>query len=694
LSSPVVLAASSADTTFHLLVGVAVIVIVARVVGAGFRRIRQPAVVGEIIAGLLLGPSFLGLFPGELTEHLFPADVRPFLKEVANLGLALFMFMVGLELDLALLRGKQKLAATVSLSSIALPFALGVPLAFALHGRHDQVAGEKVDLLPFALFIGASMSITAFPVLARILSERGMDRIPLGALALACAAVDDVVAWSLLAVVVAVVDSAGLGDLPRILGLSLVYMAVMVFAVRPLLVRLAAWQRSRGGGLRPDVLAILLVGVLLSSAATEEIGIHFIFGAFVFGAMVPKADGGVLVHGVLERVESLTVVLLLPVFFIATGLNVNLSELGARGLGELVLILLVAIGGKLIGATAAARVQGLSTRRSTALGLLMNTRGLTELVILNIGREKGVLDEELFGLLVVMAIVTTVMTDPLLRLVYPDRLLLADLADAEAGEGGAFTVVAWVDDPAGAHAVVDVATGLAASAPVNHLLVSRFLPQPADRGRGAGSTADLAQVAVALDEVGRLSRVPADPRVAPRPGALFSADPPADAIAQATRVGADLLVTGQGSDVQAVEGAPCDAVRVQPGTARGADVVLAGADPAAVEIAGRLARAWSVPLVLARPNRRVGDRLGRTGLAVVTDEAGASGRARVVVAGVDDVGAAVLAAPGVPLVAVRSGEDADRIGLDERVDRLVLRAAPPAPRDPSGPADASSAGAH
>ncbi|HVL04143.1 MAG TPA: cation:proton antiporter, partial [Acidimicrobiales bacterium] len=201
LNAAGVLAATSADTTFHLLTGVAVIVVVARLVGAGFRRIRQPAVVGEIIAGIMLGPSLLGLLPGDLPDQLFPPDVRPFLREVANLGLVLFMFMVGLELDLALLRGKQKLAATVSLSSIALPFALGVPLAFALHGRHDQVGGETVDLLPFALFIGASMSITAFPVLARILAERGMDRIPLGALALACAAVDDVVAWSLLAVV-------------------------------------------------------------------------------------------------------------------------------------------------------------------------------------------------------------------------------------------------------------------------------------------------------------------------------------------------------------------------------------------------------------------------------------------------------------------------------------------------------------
>ena len=451
-------------------------------------------------------------------------------------------------------------------------------------------------------------------------------------------------------------------------------MAVMVLAVRPLLARLAGWQRRAGGGLRPDVLAVLLVGVLLSSAATEEIGIHFIFGAFVFGAMVPKGDGGVLVHGVLERIESLTVVLLLPVFFIATGLNVNLSDIDVRGIGELLLILLVAIGGKLMGAMAAARIQGLSTRRSGALGLLMNTRGLTELVILNIGREKGVLDDDLFGLLVVMAIVTTVMTDPLLRLVYPDRLLHADLADAEAGADDAFTVVAWVDDPAGATPVVEVATGLAASAAANHLLVSRFLPQPADRGIGAGVAADLAQVAVALDEVTQLSRVPGDPRVAPRPGALFSADPAADATAQAARVGADVLVVAHGSDGRVVDEAPCDTVRVQPGTARGADVVLAGADPAAVEMAGRLARAWSVPLVLPRSNRRVVDRLGRTGLEVVTDESGAGARARVVVAGVDDVGAAVLAAPGVPLVAVRSGEDVDRVGLDERVDRLIPRA--------------------
>ena len=268
---------------------IAIVVVAARLMGRLFRRLRQPAVVGEIVAGIVLGPSLLGLLPGDLPALLFPPDVRPYLNVIAQLGLVLFMFVVGLEADMALIRRHRQTATTVSLASIVLPFGLGLLLATRLYDDHAVVRGQTVPPLAFGLFLGVAMSITAFPVLARILTERGMHRVPIGVLALACAAIDDVVAWSLLALVSAVAVGGTLGGVSTIVGLTVVYAAVMLLLVRPLLRRLLVSFRAHGR-LTPDALALVLVGVLVSAFATEEIGVHAIFGAFVFGVVVPRDE--------------------------------------------------------------------------------------------------------------------------------------------------------------------------------------------------------------------------------------------------------------------------------------------------------------------------------------------------------------------------------------------------------------------
>jgi Kef-type K+ transport system membrane component KefB len=387
------------------LAGVAVVIVVARIAGALFRRIGQPPVIGEVIAGIALGPSLLGGW----STSLFPLETRPLLKILAGLGLAVFMFLVGLEMDLTLFHGRrQRISSGVAVAGTAVPFGLGVLLAMALHPSH-----HVGDFVPFALFIGAAMSTTAFPVLARILQERGLYDTPLGVLAMASAAGDDVLTWATLAVVVAIVASAGAWTLPYILVLSVAFGLFMILVVRPFLTRYG--DRPLGS----SELTLVVAGLLACAFATSAIGIHEIFGAFLLGAVFPR---GPLAEEVRTRLESVAAILL-PVFFVTTGLNVDIGGIRLEGLWQLGLILVVACVGKFVGAGLGARSQGLARRESLALGVLMNTRGLTELVVLNIGRDLGVLDDRLFTLLVVMAVVTTVATSPLLDVVKPDPWL-------------------------------------------------------------------------------------------------------------------------------------------------------------------------------------------------------------------------------------------------------------------------------
>lgn len=396
-------------------VGLAVCLGFARLCGLAARRLGQPAVIGEIVAGILLGPS---LFHGALTRLLFPSGELPFFNALANVGVAVFMFGVGLEFDRDLLKGRGRAAGGVALGSMLLPMLLGGALALVLVRNHPTH-----DLTGFVLFMAAAMSVTAFPVLARILTDLRMQRTPLGGLALTCAAVSDVLAWSVLAVVVAVAGSGG-SDQWRLLLFPL-YVLAMFTLVNPLLRRLSP-GRGPGG---TAGLTTILAGLLISGALTEWMGLHFIFGAFVFGLVVPRDDSGRLrreIEGGLGQVGNL---LLMPVFFLAAGLKVDLSAVDPASLGEFALILLAAIGGKLGGAYLAARACRIAPRESAALAALMNTRGLTELVILSVGLQLGVLDTTLYSLMVLMAVVTTAMTSPLLTAVYPRRLIDRDLSE-------------------------------------------------------------------------------------------------------------------------------------------------------------------------------------------------------------------------------------------------------------------------
>jgi Kef-type K+ transport system membrane component KefB len=617
------------STIAFVFIDIAVIMVVARLVGALFRRFGQPPVIGEIIAGLVLGPSLLGAdwvtdllgLDESLTDLIFPTEARAYLKVLAELGLVLFMFIVGLELDLKLIRGKERLAAGISLTSVALPFTLGFGLAGILDGQGYRPDG--IDFLPFALFIGASMSVTAFPVLARVLSERGMQRTPTGTLSLACAAIDDILAWSLLALVTAIVE-ASLGgggnagaDLARVLGLSVAFIAFMFVVVRPQLARLPARFRRNGDSLTPEVLVVVLGGLLISSYITSEIGIHSIFGAFLWGAVMPREDAAEFTHALLERIESVAVLLLLPLFFIVTGLNADIGSIGAGDLAAFVLIVVVACVGKFVGATAAGRFQGLSMRRAAAVGTLMNTRGLTELVLLSIGLDKGVLSPELFTMLVLMAIVTTVMTAPMLKQIYPDRMVQHDIAEAERaalGDALAYRVLVLVDTPDTAGPVVDAACQIAASESPAEVVLSRFQPQPRPLEAGAGAYAtQLALMAETIDDLrGLEERVRANGLTAVS-FSQFTADLPGDLAGQAERLGARVVLIGDQRDepewdaqVAALRSlVPCDMALVvaplprpdQPAPTAG-PVVAAGDGPdamAALELAARMAATTGSP---------------------------------------------------------------------------------------------------
>lgn len=398
------------DVLLRLLVALALVLAVARPAGWLAERAGQPAVVGEICAGILLGPT---LFGGALTELVFPAAVRPALRILADVGVVIFMFLVGSELNDKLLRGQARAVARVAVGSLAVPFVLGSALALYLAERHPGA-----DRLAFALFLGTAMSVTAFPVLARILTDRGLMETRIGALALACAAVGDVVAWTLLAVVAALAGGAGA---PWHVLFVVPFAALLVCVVRPALTRLGDRRnRDRSTITRREgaaVLAVVAAGLALSAGATEWMGLHLIFGAFLFGVAMPRRNWDGMYAWALPWFRRVSA-LLLPVFFAVAGLAVDLSELGGSGLGELALVLLIAIGGKGLGTYAGARTSGIRVRPSVTLATLLNTRGLTELIALTVGLQLGLLDTTLYSLMVVMALVTTAMTGVLLPLVH------------------------------------------------------------------------------------------------------------------------------------------------------------------------------------------------------------------------------------------------------------------------------------
>ncbi|MGW4942077.1 cation:proton antiporter [Actinoplanes sp. NPDC004185] len=644
----------------QLLLGLAVIIVLARALGALARKVGQPPVVGEIIAGILIGPSIFGTL---VSDRFFPVDIRPALAGLANVGLVLFMFIVGYELDQTLVRGRQRIAVSVSIGSILAPLGLGAALAWWLADRHGVT-----DVLPFALFIGAAMAVTAFPVLARIVADRGLVRSEVGGLALASAAVDDVIAWSLLAVVVAVGTADG--SLPWHVLAVAPYLFVMFRWVRPLLRRLAA-ARERAGRLTPDVLAVILIGLLVSCYLTEIMGLHAIFGAFVFGAVMPRAGGEALRHEILERLEQVSVLLLLPVFFVVAGLQVDLSTVGGGALLELALILVVAIGGKFAGAYAGARLNRVGARQAGALATLMNTRGLTEIVILSVGLQLAIIDQQIFSMMVVMALVTTVMAGPLLALIYPRRVLERDIAQAErAALGGAAGYRALVLVPAAAPAAATVA-GLAAALIGSRrpatLVLARLVPYPAAPLEiGSGLTGGLLEMNQAMGELTRLAaEVRAEGLEVPVL-ARFTGDSGAE-LAELVRTGEPdlVVVTGDGARPPAVlEETPVTVITLAgpplaPVCAIIARITGDASANAVLRTAAELASAYGVELVVdagPRVSRSVAAalrELRRHGVAVRAEPADSDSGAALVVAAAGGPGDG----PDGAHVVVRTGAD-------------------------------------
>jgi Kef-type K+ transport system membrane component KefB/nucleotide-binding universal stress UspA family protein len=437
------------------LLQVVLIIGLSRLVGLGFRRLKQPLVMGEILAGILLGPSLLGLVAPEFAAHLFPEESIQFLRILKDVGLIFFMFLIGLELDPQYLKGNLNTAVLVSHVSILVPFSLGLGLAAFLY---PLVANAGVSFTAFALFLGAALSITAFPVLARILTEKNLQSTKLGTLALTCAAVDDVTAWCLLALAISVTRTNSMVEALPVIARSLIYIAFVLLLVRPLLGKIAQYY-SHAAKLGQSILALIYCCVLLSAVTTELIGIHLIFGAFLIGAVMPKAT--TLTKALAEKTEDFVLIVLLPIFFAYSGLKTQIGLLNSWLLWGLCgLVVVVAIAGKYIGTYISARVSGIEHRDASALGWLMNTRGLTELIVLNIGLSLGVITPLLFTMLVIMALVTTVMTSPLLELTYlKPKMLPADPIDPLVDQDG-YRILVLIANPNSASGLLDLAANM------------------------------------------------------------------------------------------------------------------------------------------------------------------------------------------------------------------------------------------
>jgi Kef-type K+ transport system membrane component KefB len=395
-----------------LLLQIIVIIIASRLFGSLFFMLGQPAVIGEIIAGILLGPSLLGLLSPLTMSFLFPDKSMDTLRLLSQIGVIIFMFTVGMELNAQHLREKAQAALLISHASIVVPFFLGVALSLVIY---RIFAPPGISFIAFALFIGIALSITAFPVLARILKERGLSKSYIGTTAITCAAVDDVTAWCLLAIVVAVSKADGWAASLAPIILSLIFIGVMIFLIKPQMDRVFD-SRVKDERRSKAIVAGVLAFAFACAWFTEVIGIHALFGGFLAGVVMPSAAG--FRTFLRERLETLSSTVLLPLFFAFTGLRTQVGLLDDWGTWLIGAgIIAVAIAGKLGGSTLAARWTGMSWRESFSIGALMNTRGLVELVVLNIGYDLGILSARIFAIMVLMALITTCMTGPLLALV-------------------------------------------------------------------------------------------------------------------------------------------------------------------------------------------------------------------------------------------------------------------------------------
>jgi Kef-type K+ transport system membrane component KefB len=397
-----------------LLLQIITIIIVARSFGWIFRKIGQPSVIGEIIAGIFLGPSVVGMYFPHYSAILFPTESLGNLQFLSQIGLILFMFVIGMELDLKVLKNKANDAVVISHASIVIPFALGMGLSYFIY-QDKMFTPKGVDFLSFSLFMGIAMSITAFPVLARIVQERGIHKTKLGTIVITCAAADDITAWCILAAVIAIVKAGTFASSVYIILMAIIYVLMMLFVVKPFLKKIGDLYATRENLSKP-VVAIFLLTLIISSYLTEIIGIHALFGAFMTGAIMP--DITKIRKIIIEKIEDVALILLLPLFFVFTGLRTQIGLINDVYLWKITgLIITVAVVGKFFGSALAAKFVGQNWRDSLTIGALMNTRGLMELVVLNIGYDLGVLSTEIFTMMVIMALVTTFMTGPAIDII-------------------------------------------------------------------------------------------------------------------------------------------------------------------------------------------------------------------------------------------------------------------------------------
>lgn len=409
--------AESFQTNLHhplalLLAQIVTIIMAARFLGWICIKIKQPSVIGEMIAGIILGPSLLGMYFPEFSAFLFPKESLGNLQFLSQIGLILFMYIVGMELDLSVLRKKAHDAVVISHASIIIPFALGIGLSYFIY---QEFAPDGVQFTSFALFIAIAMSITAFPVLARIVQERNLQKTKLGTIVITCAAADDITAWCILAAVIAIVKAGSFASSIYVILMAIGYVFLMIKIVRPFLKRIGDLQAEKNTINKPMV-AIFFLTLILSAYATEVIGIHALFGAFMAGAIMP--ENAKFRSLFIDKVEDVALVLLLPLFFVFTGLR---TQIGLLNEGHLWVtagaIILVAVVGKFAGSALTAKFLGINWKESLTIGALMNTRGLMELIVLNIGYDLGVLSPEIFAMMVIMALFTTFMTGPALDLI-------------------------------------------------------------------------------------------------------------------------------------------------------------------------------------------------------------------------------------------------------------------------------------
>jgi Kef-type K+ transport system membrane component KefB len=547
-----VTATKARDDFGHLvaifLLSVALVMLVARLFGALAVKVSQPRVMGEVVAGIVLGPTIFGWLAPGLQAAVFPTDILPAFGIAANLGLIFYMFLVGLELDPKQLKGRISQAAAISNTSVALPMILGIAVALPLY----KLVGPDKKFVAFALFMGVAMSITAFPVLARILVERRMIKRPVGALALACAAIDDVTAWFLIALATAVATAGGTSEVIKTILYAIAFTLVMLLVVRRLLARASA-AFDEAGRVPGGWIVAIFAGILLSAYVTEEIGIAVIFGAFIMGMSMPRNAG--LTEDVTRRVEDFVVILLLPMFFAYTGLKTNIGLLDRPILWGITLLLIaVAIVGKFFGAMIAARITGFGWKPAAVIGTLMNTRGLTELIVLNLALEKGVISDGLFAMLVIMALVTTFMAGPLLKLLDPKNEYGApveeELEQARKVSSAEFPelpvpeksiLVAPQSEEATAQ-LRALAEPLARSEPPRELILARLVRPPRRSDLSGGLQAENKLLMQATNEVtfARLDLM--DAGIAARGVAFVSANPGADLARLAASEEVDLLL--------------------------------------------------------------------------------------------------------------------------------------------------------